>query len=63
MEISRLISLEIVKKGRPFSDGGFIKQLLKKIWQRLSYNIKRIESLPLSDKTVTLWTLQLSNIN
>ena len=30
MEISSLISLEIVRKGRPFSDGVFIKQLFQK---------------------------------
>ena len=42
MEISSLISLEIVRKGRPFSDGDFIKQLLKEIWQRLNNNIKFI---------------------
>ena len=30
MEISSLISLEIIRKGRPFSDDDFIKQLLKK---------------------------------
>ena len=30
MEISSLISLEIVTKGRPFSDGVFIKQLFQK---------------------------------
>ena len=45
MEISSLISLEIVSKGRPFS--GF------------NYNTKFIESLSLSDKTVARRTLQL----
>ena len=30
MAISSLISLEIVRKGKPFSEGVFIKQLLKK---------------------------------
>ena len=30
-KISSLISLEIVRKGRPFTEGVFIKQLLKKI--------------------------------
>ena len=30
LEISGLVSSKIVRKGRPFSDGVFIKQLLKK---------------------------------
>ena len=62
MEISSLISLDIIRKGRPFSDGVSIQQLLKKIWQRLNYKIKFIECLPLSDKTIAHWTLQLETI-
>ena len=59
MEISSLISFETARKGRAFSKGVFIKQLLEIIWQRLNYNIKFIESLILSDKTVAHRTLQL----
>ena len=55
MKISCLISLEIVRKGRPFSDGVVIKQLLKKNFGNTNF----IESLPLSDKTVARRTLQL----
>ena len=58
-EISSLISLDIVKKGRQFSGGVFIKHLLKKIWQRLNYNTKFIESRQLSDKIVARRTLEL----
>lgn len=58
-EISSLISLEIVKKGRPFCDGIFLKQLLNKILQRLNFNTQLIESLPLSTQTVGRRTIEI----
>lgn len=58
-EISSLISLDIVRQGRPFCDGIFIKEMLKKILQRLNYNLSFMDRLPLSRQTVVRRSVDL----
>lgn len=58
-EISCLISFDIVKQGRPFTDGVFVKQMCSKILQKLEHNIKLFENILLSPRTVARRTDQL----
>lgn len=59
MEISSSVSLDIVRHGRPFTDGIFVKEILKKIMQKLNYNANFMESVPLSRRTVARRTVKL----
>lgn len=52
MEISSLISLDIVRQGRPFSDGTFVKQMLNKILKKLNYDQKILKHIPCSRSSV-----------
>lgn len=62
MGLSNLISLDIVKKGRPFSDGPFVKNILSKVFAKLHYKTNFIEKLPLSRNSITRRSLYLGAI-
>lgn len=58
-DLSSLISLNIVKQGRPFSDGKFVANILKEVFEKLNYNTTLIKSLPLSRFTLVRRTMQM----
>ncbi|XP_049316484.1 zinc finger MYM-type protein 6-like [Bactrocera dorsalis] len=58
-QLSSSISVEIVRQGRPFSDGVFIKKMCSQILQKLSYNQTFIDKLPLSPRSVARRTDQI----
>lgn len=53
IKMSNIISLEIVKSGRPFTDGEFMKSIFINILQNLNLELATImESVTLSHQTV-----------
>lgn len=57
--ISSLVSLNVFRHGRPFSDGIFIKEVLIKVFEKLSYSTDFIKSIPLSRFTLVRRTTQI----
>lgn len=58
-EISSLVSLDIIRHGRPFSDGKFIKEMLIKILQKFNLNFSGMQTIPLSRSSVSRRSISL----
>lgn len=52
-KLSKYVSLNVVKHGRPFSDGHFIKEIMQNIFLKLNCYNSIMKSLALSRSTVT----------
>lgn len=49
-QLSKYVSLNIIRQGRPFSDGKFVKEILQNIFFKLKYDPEITESLILYRK-------------